>query len=86
MDQFLALASIYVFGALAWFVHHRWLRNASPKILVYVTIGGALCMAALFLLGPSQITVVSGTLMALLFAVAISIRYGHYRRWLNGAT
>ncbi len=80
MDQYFIVVAFFVFGALALFVHHRWLRNASPKILLYVAIGGASCMAALFVLGSAQVTTVSGILMALLFVLVISLRYRNYRR------
>lgn len=80
MDQLLAVAAILAFGALAFFVHHWWLRNASSKISLYVAIGGACCMAALLVLGSAQVTMVTGILMALLFALVISLRYRTYRR------
>lgn len=80
MDQFFIVVAFFAFGAFALFVHHRWLRNASPRILLYAAIGGASCMAALLVLGSAQVMTVPGILMALLFVLVISLRYRNYRR------
>lgn len=80
MDQIIALSAIVVIGALAWVVRSLWLRNASPETTFYTTVGGAVCMTLLLLLADQELALVGGILMALLWALAISMRFEHYRK------
>ena len=82
MSQIFALLAIIVVGTLMWFLHRRWLKKCSAKVLLYRSICGFGCMAALFLMSPSAVDPGSpaGLLMAILFALAIGIRYRSYRK------
>lgn len=67
-------------GVLTWFLHKRWLRDASPKTWLYITCGGAFCMAGLFILAPSENSAQYGIWMAILFAFAIALRVRDLRK------
>ena len=70
----IAVLLVAISGVVAWFLDKRWLQNVSPKGRLYITCGGAFCMAGLFILAPSENVAQYGILMAILFAFAIALR------------
>ena len=61
-------------GVFAWFLNERWLQNMSAKGRLYFTCCGAVCMAGLLILGTPENPAQFGSLMAILFALAIILR------------
>ena len=76
---------ILIVGSLTWIAWRKpsgWLLRLSLRGRFFITLGGAALMAGLFVLGDPQHALITAPLMALLFGIAIALRYHKIRKEL----
>ena len=74
---------LFAVGVSTWIVWRKpsgWMSRLSSRGRFFVTLGAAVLMTVLFVTGDPQNTRITAPLMALVFGMAIALRYFQMRK------